>query len=153
MNKEFKVYLEDIGMPGELIKKVEKEYDTLLSLFSFDCKDLIVEDFVNEDGNRTYKHILLFCEKYIYEVTNFIEKPKYSKTYMANQVHVIDVQIEDFDIEKRSTRKSIIKIQLQRIYSDLRGYEINGTGENCKYIIDILKNYIDTYYCMKEVKE
>ncbi len=152
MNKKFKEYLEDIGMTRTLINKVEEEHNVLLRLFDFDCEDLIVEDYINEDGSKVYKNILLFCENYIHEVTDFIEKPKYSKTYMADQVNNIEVQIKDFIIGEKTKRNSVIKIQLYRKDSEIRIYEINGTGENCKYIIDILRNYIDTCYSMKKDK-
>jgi hypothetical protein len=139
MNKDFKVYLKNIGMTDILIKRVEDIYNFYQVVSPDELTDIFVTDFIKEDGSREFENLWLFTKSYMMEAKGFISHDDFDMTLMRKQITYWSVEKQDYDFQK-STDKSRLHI-LIRLTFPLAG-DLKASKENCDYLKNIFHKFV-----------
>jgi hypothetical protein len=124
---------------------VQKRIQELLAKIKLICPDtdfidVTINDYIEKDGSRKLQSIRFYSEKITVKVNNFTED-NYNFVIAHGQKSIDQVKIEtkDYDFVRANdnSRLSIVAKFSIGTYTDLK-----GSGNNCDYLFDIYKKYI-----------
>lgn len=149
MKGEFIKYLNEIGITGALIPKIEEIVTYYEKFLGYQLDDIIVSDYLNQDGSRVYENVWFFNKELCFEAKQFLTQEDYDTDIVINSVEWFSMQKTDYDIVNgKATEKSRMSIEFG--LHDGRSGEIKASRENCKYLAAILKKYIQPNYATKK---
>lgn len=138
MTKDFKLdigaYLEAIEMPEPFRKRVFTAYEFYLKICAEKIIDVLVSDYLNEDGTRQYENLSFFSETYCMEAKQFITQDDFDITPIV-KMNYLRIQKNNYDFSK-ATEKSKLYVFFG-METRVRG-EFKASKENCDYLKDII---------------
>lgn len=140
MEEKFVKYLGSIGMTTLISQRVETIYKFYGKALKKEITDIIVSDYLNQDGTREYDNLLLFSEKCIMEAKRFIIEDDFDIAPFKSRVKYWNIKKKDYDFEK-ATEKS--RLNLDFSLDTGIACTIKASKENCDYLRDIFYKYIE----------
>ena len=142
MKEEFKKYLKDVDIIGDIRERVERIYDFYREICPDEITGIFITDYIKEDGERVYENLWFFSEKYCMEAKQFITKEDFDITPIQNRICRWAIQKKDYDF-KKATEKSrlLLKFYFGVELGVLIG-ELKASKENCDYLKDIILKYV-----------
>ena len=136
----FKRYLEDINVSEITQKRIEEIYDSIRQLYeTVEIEDIFVCDF-NNNGNKEFTSLWFFTNNQIIECKNFMTKEDFDLTGLKKNVIYFNLKKANFDKWDAPEDNSSINIDILFNSGKLSG-NLNSSGKNCKYAVDIAKKY------------
>jgi hypothetical protein len=139
MKEEFKKYLKDVDIIGDIRGRVERIYDFYREICPDEITGIFITDYIKEDGERVYEHLWFFSEKYCMEAKQFITTDDFDFTPIKNRITYWVLKKQDYDF-KKATEKSRQNLKF-RTDTEITG-ELKASKENCDYLRDIIREYI-----------
>lgn len=137
---KFIPYLNDIDITTRAyIKRIESIYELCCYMCPEKIEDILVEDYIKEDGTREYADLNFFSKGYCLSAHQFLTKDDIYMGVIAKQIIGWRVTATAFDFKKAST-KSRLNVAMRTLY-DIEG-EFKAARENCKYLQAIVDKYI-----------
>jgi hypothetical protein len=140
MNREFVDYLKAIGMSEILVKRVETLCDFCRKNCPDEIKDILVTEFLKEDGVREYQSLWFFTERFVMEAKNFISLDDIDMMLLHKRVSYWQIKKQDYDFET-TTDKSRLYIAVSVENMNI-GCDFKASKENCEYLKRIFRKYI-----------
>lgn len=139
MKEEFKKYLKDVGITGDIRGRVERIYDFYREICPDEITGIFITDYIKEDGERVYEHLWFFSEKYCMEAKQFITTDDFDITPIKNRIIRWELKKQDYDF-KKATEKSRLHLEFE-MDTTIEG-ELKASKGNCDYLRDIILGYI-----------
>jgi len=139
MKEEFKKYLKDVGITGDIRERVERIYDFYREICPDEITGIFITDYIKEDGERVYEHLWFFSEKYCMEAKQFITTDDFDITPIKSRILYWGLKKQDYDF-KKATEKSRLHLKF-KMDTWIDG-ELKASKGNCDYLRDIILEYI-----------
>ncbi len=142
MNKRIKKYLKAIEVTNPIQQRIEEFHglcETILE--GKEICDLFVDEYINNDGERTYTAITFFTENMCLSAESFLSETNIHITPL-DLLDSFACKLMDFDF-KKATKNSRVTIDLFH-KNQARGY-FKASQENCMYLVKIMKKYLIPY--------
>jgi hypothetical protein len=141
MRKEFLDYFDVIGITEPIRQRIE----TFLENFKEICPgeefvDIAVNDYVNEDGTKSYTAIRFYSSKRVVMVRNISEGSDFSVSGLSQNVDYIEIKVSAYDF-KKATERSRIRIVVRFPFLEKKFVALNGSGTNCDHLMEIYRKY------------
>jgi len=143
MKQEFKTYLDEIGVTGQLVDKVQAIYNYYTEFLKVEIQDIFVSEYVNSEGLRTYESLWFFNDSYCFEAKQFISNEDYDMDYYNNEIFSFNVNKRDFDIVNLNFNDNS-RMNLTFYLNSVRGGSIKASKSNCKKLAEIITTFILT---------
>ncbi|MEL4305650.1 hypothetical protein [Methanococcoides sp. LMO-2] len=135
---KFIEYLEKIGIGDTLQKKINYIYDFYREVCNEEIKDIFINEYLTEDGERVYENLFLFSDTFIMEAKNIMKEDDFDMTPLKNRITYWQIRKVEYDFIE-SNEKS--RMYLQVLFDKKIEGAFKASKENC----DALKNIIMTY--------
>ena len=145
MKQEFKTYLTKIGITEELYSKIENAIDVYEKYLGFQLDDIIISEYLMEDGSRNYENLWFLNESFCFEAKLFLTQENYDVDKFKNAISYITIQKIDFDINSINFSDKSRLLLTFRFGRDRIGI-IKASKENCVALSLIIKKYIITNF-------
>lgn len=146
MNDNFENYLKELGINGDLYRKVERVisfYNQVLE--NNDLLDLYITDIINQDGSRSYVNLWLFYKGFIVEAKNFNTRDDFDCIPLKlNKINYWRIEKTNFDIIDSPKEDSRMKLLVS--WRTGVSCELFGTKSNCKYLFAIFQKYFQKQF-------
>jgi len=144
MKTEFLEYFKTMGIREPIQKRIESIYEYFESLVPKEkFVDVFVNDYVQADGTRIYADLRLYSEKRAALATDFITTNDFKVGAEGRTFEVANLRSQNYDF-KKATGES--RLNLVAWYSNIRfrgaGMYLQGSGENCDYLMKIYYKHI-----------
>lgn len=137
---KFIPYLNDIDITTRAyLKRIEFIYELCCDICPEKIEDVLVEDYIKDDGTREYEDLNFFSKGCCLSAHNFLTKTDIYIGVIDKRIIGWRVTATDFDFKKAST-KSRLNISFTTLYK-IEG-EFKAARENCKYLQAIVNKYI-----------
>lgn len=137
---KFIPYLNDIDITTRAyIKRIESIYELCCYMCPEKIEDILVEDYIKDDGTREYEDLNFFSKGYCLSAHQFLTKNNIHIGVLAKRIIGWRVQATDFDF-KKATTKSRLNVSV-RTLDDIEG-EFKAARENCRHLQAIIDKYI-----------
>lgn len=140
MKEKFLRYFQSIGIKQPILARIEElwEYAKIL-IPGDDFTEVVVNETVDNDGNRIYEDLRFFSKDARISMLDFIDKTKITigvpRTLMG-----ISFEAKDFDF-KHATERS--RLLILGVYPSNESFVIfRGSGVNCDHIMDVCRKHI-----------
>jgi hypothetical protein len=139
MKKEFKKYLESIGITKTFCKRIETIYEFCTKICPDKITGIFVTEYIKEDGSREYENLWFFSPKYSMEAKTFTTKDDFDMTPIQKRIYYWTIQKRDYDF-KKATEKSRLYLHFEL---DTGGMgDLKASKENCDYLKDVILKYV-----------
>lgn len=139
MKRDFEIYLNDIGITIDILKKrIEQIIDYASNLCNEQLNDIFIEDYIEKDGTREYTHLRLYYKNYILIAFDFITKFNFALVKAESKIFHIQYKFENYDL-KNSNEKSQINILVTFVKTSYA--DMTASKENCDYLMKIINKY------------
>lgn len=142
MKKEFKEYLESIGLSSKTVEEniaLGIRYAT--KICKEEIKDIFVADYYKDDGSREYGSLWFISEGYLGEVRNFRSTVEYDVDVASIKCGVVYMRlyIANYDLESTSKES---RVRVRFINQTHTEFEMMAASENCNKLMEIIDNNI-----------
>ena len=142
MEKAFIDYLENIGISGALLTKVEDVYKFFNEYLEHKIDDIFVSEYVDQDGSRIYENLWFFNENFCFEAKLFNIQEDYDSCVIKNNIEYFTIKKIDCDLIANKTNDNSRMILDFRFKVSSIGGQLKSSKENCKYLSIIIKKYM-----------
>lgn len=140
MREEFKKYLNTIGITTHVLhNRIEEIYEVCSEMCPDEIIDIIVEDYIKEDGTREYEHVNFLSEKYIIGATNFVSTDQFLIAPLKKKVDDYKITKTNYDF-KRANEKSRLNL-VSTLNDGNVNWSLKASKENCDFLKDIILKY------------
>ena len=109
MDDKFKDYYKSLGMGDLLIAKMSSFHNQFNILMNEQPTDVMVSEYVTEDGQRQYTTATMFTDDYIFEIEKFIsDSPKIWVAKIRNNVAHVGMTAKDYDYSEPTPASRLI---------------------------------------------
>lgn len=140
MNEGFVNYLASIDITGALRERIDSIYGFYVSLCPEEITDLLVTDYVKEDGSREYENLWFFSVSFIMEAKRFVTVDDFDMMPHRRNITYWKIQKSDYDF-KKATDKSRLILEFN-VGGALTGGSLKASKGNCDRLRDVLLKYI-----------
>ena len=131
MYEQFKEYFDSIGLTQDaFVERTKLALATLAEVMPEPIVEVIVEDVVDEEGNRSYLHLGGVSENFIGFVENFIHTSDNAFIGPMGPASNLRVTKQAFDF-KEATKES--RLQVHVVIGASTNWNIQTTGSNCEH--------------------
>src|SRR3972149_10515541 len=135
MKQEIYAYLDAISITAEVLhERIKKIYDFYKGVCKDDITDIMITEYLKEDGSREYESLWFFSEKYCMEAKQFITSDNFDMVAMKNRINYWKVQKQDYDFGK-ATERSRLTIYVS--LGTLSSLDLKASKENCSQLKNI----------------
>lgn len=139
MEENMLAYLKELGTTQIEIDRVGEVLEGFRVLYLEPIDDIMVTDYVNEDGARILENLWFMSPSFLMEAKLFLSQDDYDITPYKNIVKYIDVKKENFDLRKASA-KSRMKVFF--LVGTHNNGELKGSQINCEYMCRFVEKYL-----------
>jgi len=132
-------YFSIIGMDNEMKDKVDSIKGNLSGIVGFAPQKVFVCDYIKTDGTRVFENILFFSNDIVFEVKNINADERYNIIKLTNKVAALQFLKNDNNLRSFNDDS---KLHLRVVMSNDLELELKATGENCKYLMEIINAYL-----------
>jgi len=133
-------YLKAIGITEPLQKRIETIYEHFTRIFSYEITDILVEEYIKEDGSREYETVDFFSKAYILSAVNFITKDDFRIGPLENQIAGMFIEKENYDFATATEKSRLhVKCACRRQGATIT---LKASKVNCNYLTEILLKHI-----------
>ncbi len=139
MTDDFLEYCGSVGMGNSLKQQVSEFHDQLVSFVPAQpIEDIFIGEYVTNDGTRQDDTLHFFTNSNVFEIENFVSKPKiwivkYGPSYL-------EMSKEDFDLSDPIAGSRLnIRVEWEGQHFELN---MRASGENCSKLLDVVRRHI-----------
>ena len=133
---KFDEYLKKVGITPALKTRVELARRVASRMCPEEIEDILVNEYVQDDGTRVYESIWFFSKGYCIEAHNFITES--SIDIVPIRIKRVQVDFKDYSFVK-ATEKSRLRVLV--LFGEGLEAEIKAAKENCDVLRDIILKY------------
>lgn len=139
MNQKFETYLSALRVTEIVRNRVQQVYDFYQETCPEELVDIIITEYITEEGLREYESLWFFSKTYVMEAKNFLSIDEFDLAPWANSVVHWAVKGENYDY-KAATPKSRLHLS---VHLDTMVFaEFRASQENCDYLMAILREQV-----------
>lgn len=139
MKDEWIKYLENIGADGPFLEKVEAVASFYELIYPDQLEDILVTDYIDEDGQRQFENLWFFTQSLLLEAKNFLTQEDYDCAPFKNQIKYWDIKKKNYDF-KASTPTSRFNLEFSLAVGISAHMKVSGN--NCDQLKHIFEKYI-----------
>lgn len=139
LSKEFKIYLEKIGITTPIQTKCEKILSLMSEMTDEKIEDIYISDYISAGGVREYSSIWAFTKTYVLEAKQFITEINLDITPILDQIVYWSITAKDYDF-KNTSEESIFTLSFGNA-TGING-QLKAVKNNCSYLKSIIDKYI-----------
>lgn len=143
MEEKMTQYLKSIGITEVIEKRVNELLTQVENLTKEKAVDILVNEYVNEEGMKIYEHLRVWTDNYKMIIPNFLTESQFNISPIDEYLSMIKVTARDFDFITPSTTSRIF-IEGRPIQPDVH-IRMKGSGTNCKHVIEMFRKYFVPY--------
>ena len=142
MKEEFVKYFQMLGLNEPIQDRIRSMLQKTQILFpEEEFTAVAINDYVEKDGTRIYNSLRFYSQKIGVLASDFLDKDNIMFAYTIKDIEAITIKTENYDFVKAED-KSRISI-IARIVSSKGGHLVlQGTGQNCDYLMNFAKKYL-----------
>jgi len=142
MDKKFSDYYESLGMGKLLIEKMSSFHNQFNILMNGQPSDVMVSEYVTEDGQKQYTTASMFTDDYVFEIEKFIsDSPKIWVAKLHNNIAHIGMTAKEYDYSEPTAASRLI-VECRWIKDANFILDIKASGDNCRHLQEKNKKYI-----------
>lgn len=141
MKTEFKSYLNEIGISGAILERVEEIFKFYNEYLKFEIDEIFVCDYIDADGSRIYESLWFFSNKYCFEAKNFIISDNFDSDFYGKEVYTFNISKKDFNILENISNDNS-RLNLSFSFNPRRVGTLKASKSNCKQVVKIIENFI-----------
>lgn len=134
-------YLNRIGMSEAVINRVSYIHDEISQLFDTKEIDAALICDVTNNGVREFTSLWFFTSSMAFECKRFMVSDDYDVTPIEKNVVYFNVIKDSYSFDKDPGDNSQVTMNALSINGKIT-MNFHVTGENCKYAIEIARNYL-----------
>jgi len=136
---KFIPYLKDIDITTRAyLQRIESIYELCCFMCPEKIEDILVEDYIKEDGAREYGDLNFFSKGYCLSAREFLIKDEIYLASIAKRIIGLHITVTAFNFKQAST-KSRLNVAFRTI-TDIEG-DFKAARGNCKYLLAIIDKY------------
>jgi hypothetical protein len=137
MKQAFKAYLKSIGITSApYLKRVEELHDFVIETgIMNDITDILVEDYIKEDGTREYTDLNFWSNGFSFSALGFLTKDSFVIDPEPERFNRLEIDKEHYDF-KTATEQSRLSVTIA--INDTQLAIFVASKENCHQLRDIL---------------
>lgn len=128
-------YFDLIGMDAELKQKADQIKNNLSNLTGFNPQKVYVTEYLRSDQTKVYENLIFLSNGVIYEIKNFSTEERYTVYRIDSQVAAVQMMKNDHDFKSYDNTS---RIHARVIFLCGMDLTLKATGENCRFLIDLL---------------
>lgn len=142
MEEKKNEYLKSIGISEIVNKRINELIEQVENLSKEKVVDILVTDYVNEDGMRIYENLRVWTDSFKIIIVDFLTESKINLSPKNELLAVVQITAKDFDFLEPSTNS--------RLYIAAKTYfdnnvPLKGSGINCAKVMEMYHKYIAPY--------
>lgn len=130
-------YFDLIGMDAELKQKADQIKNNLNCLTGFNPQKVFITEYLRSDQTKVFENMIFLSNGVIYEVKNFFTEERYTLYKIDSNVVSVQIMKNDHDFKTFNTTS---RIHARVIFGYGTDLTLKGTGENCRFLIDLLNS-------------
>lgn len=136
MNEQHFAYLAEIGTTRVARDRAQTMWSIVHGLFGSELKEIFVNDYVTDEGVRTFSNIWFFTDEYFAECRDFIERTHFDRTDYLERIQWIDIEAISYDMGENTTDTSRLMVEARM--NDNLTMTFKSARNNCKYLRDLV---------------
>jgi hypothetical protein len=147
MKAEMINYCKSIGLTEPFLKRMDEHYEMVIEVIKEEPVEVLIEDYVNEEGTRTYTDATFMSEHYVVAINQFLTSNKMLLHDAKQKIEGIYISKQDYDF-KKATEQSRLNLEVIFRASNMRG-NFKASKENCDFLWKITRDY---FFPLMEIK-
>jgi hypothetical protein len=135
MKSEWTTYFKSLGMSSVLVQRATQACEAFSTICPDDIQDLVVSEYINQDGIREFEDLFLFTPRHIVRVTRFAVQDILDADATLPLGNLL-IERTDFDF-KQANDKSRLHVR----YATMAHFvaDLKASGQNCMALTRILR--------------
>ena len=135
-------YLRSIGMGELLVGRVSALQHQFMEIANEPIEDVVVSEYVTENGQREYEGVVFFSPSFAYEVSKLMsDLPKMWIATLTKNIAYIELIPKDYDFHE-ITPASRLSFRCNWQQGSPFELAIKASSSNCPHLLRIIKQYI-----------
>ena len=140
MRKEFADYLASISVPTAVVGRVDRIIALYADLMpATDPEKIFVSDQFDQEGNRSFRSLILFSDEYMLEAKSFVSEDIVDAVYLKTAVDYIEISLKEYEPGKATDAS---RLSVKGYISSEFDFDLRAAGENCNYLWIICKELL-----------
>lgn len=132
-------YCKTIGLTEPFLNRLVELYGMVIEVIKEEPVVLLIEDYINEEGTRTYTDATFMGERYVVAINQFLTNDKILLHDAKQKIETILISKQDYNF-KKATEQSRLNLEVIFRSTDLRGH-YKASKENCDFLLKITRDY------------
>lgn len=128
-------YFDLIGMDAQLKQKADQIKNNLTNLNGFNPQKVYVTEYLRSDQKKVFENLVFLSNGVICEVKNFSTEERYTLYKVDSNVAAVQIMKNDHDFKSFN---QVSRIHARIIFRYGVDFTLKGTGENCRFLVDLL---------------
>lgn len=143
MKQEFILYFDLIGITATQVRRI-REIENFYSIICPDeIEEVLITDFIDEEGRRQYESLWFFSEKYAMEAKKFLTEDDFDIVPYRRRMEYLNIKKKNYEIGDANDA-SRISVHVNIGAGLARGIsgDFQASGENCEVFWKFTKEYL-----------
>lgn len=139
--QRFKDYLTEIGVTEPLRQRIDAIFELAAEMYGAivaDTTDILVTDYVQEDGSRVYEGVDFYFKDYVISSLDLTGNTDLRISKINTNVVFIQLRAKDYDF-KKATDKSRLNATCSHTTATVSVFK--AAKENCDHLKEIIRKY------------
>jgi len=132
-------YCKSIDLTGPFLKRIEEIYEMVIEVIKEEPDKVIIEDYINEDGARTYTDLSFLSASYLVSIAQFLTNDTIILNDVKDKIESITISKQDYDF-KKATEKSRLNLKILYLHPGIIG-NYTASKENCDFLWKHARDY------------
>lgn len=138
MEEKMTQYLKSIGITEIVEKRVIDLIEQVENTTMEKAVDILVVDYVNEEGMRIYEKLRVWTESFKIIIGNFLTESQINISSKDERIVSVEINARDFDFKVPTTISRIFIVgHVENDYT----VPMKGSGINCAHVMEMYRKY------------
>ncbi|MFX1450282.1 MAG: hypothetical protein ACFFCM_05545 [Promethearchaeota archaeon] len=142
MKETFMKYLMEIGITGDLYKRVEAIYHFYEKIIKEEIIVLFISEYITKDGTREYEHLVFFSENYAMSAKEFIKMDLFDCIIYKKRIIRWEINKKNYDFVKAKENSRMNLVFTFETAIEINSFDLKASKENCDYLKDLFNNIV-----------
>lgn len=139
MKENFEDYCKSIDLTDPIIVRIRSVVDFFSVKLGITIEDILITEYIKEDGGRVYESIWLFSDNYCMEAKSFLDNDDFDMVLHLNNMVYWSVKKQDFEFD---TPNENSRLFIRAQTKNLVDLNLKASKNNCHYLKEIFLKYI-----------